>query len=313
MNKGENYNKIPKSFIVALGVALFFWLLTKFSKEYQTVITLPVNYVNIPQDKLIQSEPLKTIDVEVKATGFRLLGINIVRPKIELDAGSLQRKSGSIYYFLIENQRITIQDQISNSYLINHIVQDTIHLNLGQLATKKIPVEGDFDLSYELGYHLTKPIAYKPDSIIVSGPQEQIDTISNLMLQKLSLSKISSSFKAKLAIKTIAETIRFQIDEVEIEGNVDQFTEGSIDLPFEIINLPDSVSVNTFPKVVKIVYQVGLSNFNKINTSSFRVVCDFKVSENNNLNYLIPKVLAKPDFVTSVKLVPAKVEYLIQK
>ena len=112
MHKRKVQNKIPKSFIVAIGVALFFWLLTKLSKEYQTVISFPVEYVNIPQDKLIQSQPLTTIDVQVKATGFRLFAISIVNKRIKLSANKLQRKSNSNFYFLLENQRINIQNQM---------------------------------------------------------------------------------------------------------------------------------------------------------------------------------------------------------
>ena len=73
MQKGKNQRTIPKSFFVALIIALFFWLLTKLSKEYQAVITFPVEYVNIPQDKLIQSTPLKEIDIQVRVLDFAFL------------------------------------------------------------------------------------------------------------------------------------------------------------------------------------------------------------------------------------------------
>ncbi len=313
MHKIKHQNKIPKSFFVAIGVALFFWLLTKLSKEYQTVITLPVVYVNLPQDKLIQSEPLKKIDIQVKATGFRLLGISIVKKTIKLDASKLQRKSNLGFFFLIEHQKIDIQNQVSNNFMIGQIVQDTMYLDLGQLATKKVPVKGDFDFNYQLGFHLTKPIKITPDSVLVSGPQKQLDTLSHLQLQKLAINDISKSIKQTLTINEVSETIKFQVKNVEIFGEVDRFTEGSFETTFEIINMPDSIRVNTFPKTIKIVYQVGLTNFNKVTSTSFKVVCDFRVSQLNNLNYLIPKVITKPGFVTSVKLMPAKIEYLIQK
>ena len=77
--------------------------------------------------------------------------------------------------------------------------------------------------------------------------------------------------------------------------------------------MPDSIAVKTFPKKVKVFYQVGLTNFNKVNVGSFKVVCDYNNSLSNNLNYLIPKVVVKPRFVSSVKINPNKIEYLIQK
>ncbi|MFN0729144.1 YbbR-like domain-containing protein [Polaribacter gochangensis] len=313
MRKGKNQHKIPKSFFVALIVALFFWLLTKLSKEYQAVITFPVEYVNIPQDKLIQSTPLNNIDVQGKATGFRFLSISLFKKKIKLDVRKLHRKLNSDYYILIENQKIDIQNQVSNDFMINGIAQDTIYLDLGQLTSKKIPLKGNFDFSYKSGYHLTKSINITPDSILVSGPKSQIDTLRNLSLQKLILKNISTSVERTLKIKEVSEVIKFGVKEATVFAEVDRFTEGNLELPFEIINLPDSVSVTTFPKSVQIFYQVGLANFSKVNATSFKIVCDYNNSLNNHLNYLIPRVVIKPNFVTSVKINPNKIEYLIQK
>ena len=313
MQKGKNQHKIPKSFFVALFVAFFFWLLTKLSKDYQAVVTFPVEYINIPQDKLLESAPLEKIDIQVKASGFRLFGVSILKNTIKLDAKKLQRKSSSKYFLLLDNQRIDIQNQISNNLLINSIAQDTIFLNLGQLTSKKVPLKSVFDFSFKLGYHLTNSVTISPDSILVSGPKSQIDTLKYIHLKKLTLKDIYESVNQTLKINEISDVIKFRTKEAKVFAEVDRFTEGNIELPFDIINLPDSVSVTTFPKSVKVFYQVGLTNFSKVNATSFKIVCDYNNSLNNNLNYLIPKVITKPNFVTSVKISPNKIEYLIQK
>lgn len=313
MIKRKNQNKIPKAFSVALLFAVLFWLLIKMSKEYKTIISFPVEYVNIPQNKLIQKEPIKHIEIQIKASGFRLFGLGVVQPKIKLDARRLQRKSASDYYFLLQNQKIDIQHQITNKYVVDQIVQDTVYLNLGTLTSKKVPVSGDFELSYKLGYHLIEAMRITPDSIIVSGPEEQIDTLQRMYLKRFVKENISETIETTLKINEATSAIKFSVKEAVIYGEVDRFTEGELYLPFEIINMPDSVSVNTFPATLKVVFQVGLNNFNKVNSSSFKIVCDYQQSINNKLNYLIPRVLFKPDFVTSVKLSPAKVEFLIQR
>ena len=313
MQKKSSTYKIPKAFTIALSFAVLFWLLIKLSKEYKTVVSFPVVYKNIPQDKLIQKEPLKKLDIQIKASGFKLIGLRILNKKIALDATKLQRKSSTEYYFLLQNQLLEIQKQISNNYVLEYFVQDSVFLNLGTLTTKKIAVKGVFDISYKLGYHLMKKISISPDSILVSGPKEQIDTLSYMYLEKLTLNDVSKSIASTLTIKEVASTINFSVKKALVFGEIDRFTEGIVEIPFEIINAPDSIAINTFPTSLKIVFQSGLTNFNKVNSSSFKVICDYNQSFNNNLNYLIPKVIMKPDFVTSVKLVPNKVEFLIQR
>lgn len=313
MQKKSSTYKIPKAFTIALSFAVLFWLLIKLSKEYKTVVSFPVEYKNIPQDKLIQKEPLKNLDIQIKASGFKLIGLQIFNKKIALDATKLQRKSSTDYYFLLQNQLLEIQEQISKNYVLEYFVQDSVFLNLGTLTTKKIALKGEFDISYKLGYHLMKEISISPDSILVSGPKEQIDTLSYMYLEKLTLNNVSKSIASTLTIKDVANTINFSVKKALVFGEIDRFTEGIVEIPFEIINAPDSIAINTFPTSLKIVFQSGLTNFNKVNSSSFKVICDYNQSFNNNLNYLIPKVIMKPDFVTSVKLVPNKVEFLIQR
>lgn len=315
MNKKKQHNKIPKTFLVSLLFAILFWSLIKLSREYKTILSFPVEYVNIPQDKLIQNTPLKVIDIQVKSSGFKLVALSFSSNPIRLDINKLQRKNKNDYYFLVKNQKLAIQNQISNNYVIDFIVQDTIHLNLGLLTSKKIPVIGDVDLEYKLGYHLVEPITFSPDSILISGPESQIEKIKSINLEKVNLKDVSKNIKEEVLILETLEfkKIRFSTKKVEITGVIDKFTEGTLQLPFEIINLPDSVSVSTFPKALTLVYQVGLSNFNKVNSNSFKVVCDYQNSIENNLNYLIPKVISKPSFITSIKLNPTKIEFLIQK
>ena len=101
--------------------------------------------------------------------------------------------------------------------------------------------------------------------------------------------------------------------EVSIIGEVDKITDGSFTIPFEVINLPRNYLISTYPKEVKVVFQVALKDFNKIPENSFRVQCDYKHSEDNNLDYLIPQIVDKPEIIFEAKVVPNKIEFLIKK
>ncbi|MDG2193858.1 MAG: hypothetical protein P8K77_03190 [Polaribacter sp.] len=308
-------NKIPKAFFVALVFALLFWSLIKLSKDYKVVVSVPVSYVNLPQDKLIQKAPLANIEVQVQGTGFRLIGLGFANNAIDLDAKNLQKKEGSEYFFLIQNQKASIQSQLSESYEIKAIFQDTLFLDLGLLISKKVPVIANLDLEYKLGFHLLDKLVLAPDSILVFGPEGQVNDLESLELEARELKDVSENIKEEIAIKKpiSLDKIKYTNEKVMVIGTVDRFTEGTIELPFEIVNLPEGISVNTFPKTVRVVYQVGLSNFNKIDKNSFKISCDYSHSELNNVTYLVPKISNKPNFVTSVKLIPNKVEFLIQK
>ncbi|WP_298777995.1 hypothetical protein [uncultured Polaribacter sp.] len=307
--------KISKTFIGFLIASIFIWLLITFSKEYTTVINFPVEYVKIEQNKLLQEVPLKEIGISVKASGFKLVGAKINPIKIQLNASNLQRKSISKFYFLPKYQVNNIQKQLTSKIVLQEILQDTIYLNLGVLASKKVPLKPNFDINYHIGYDLINDILIDPDSVIISGPENQINNIKFLNTNSLVLNDVRSDFNNTLEVikPKNADKLKIDISDIKVFGKVEKFTEGSFKVPFEIKNLPKEVSLTSLAKEVEVVFVVALSNFNKVNAFSFKIECDYAISEKNNLGYLIPKIVEKPDFLKSYRVLPAKIDFLIQK
>lgn len=307
--------KIPKTFISFLIASFFIWLLITFSKEYSTVITYPVGYINIQQDKLLQEAPIKQIDIAVKASGFKLLRSKFNTKKINLESSVLQRKKGSKYYLLVKNQFTKIQKQLKSGIQLQEILQDTIYLNLGLLKSKKVALKPNLDIKYQIGYALLDDIKVAPDSIVISGPEDQLKKITYLNLKKITLINLKENFSKEVQIvkQSKAKNLKFSTLKATVSGNVERFTEGKLKIPFMTKNLPEGVHLTMLSENVEVVFIVALSNFAKVSEASFTVECDFEISEKNNLSYLIPKVIAKPDFIKSFKIVPTKIDFLIQK
>lgn len=307
--------KIPKTFISFLVASFLIWLLITFSKEYETLLTFKISYKNIPQDKLLQETPVEKINMSVKASGFKILRSKFRNQTLAIEASSLQRKKGSKYYLLPKNQQYKIQRQLISGIVLQEINIDTLYLNLGSLASKKVALNPDINIKFHVGYDLLEPIKVQPDSVIISGPDSQISKLQSLNLQELSLEDVKSDFSVELPIvrPKNSNILKLNTPKAIISGKVDKFTEGSLQLPFIIKNLPENVKLNTLENKVKVIFIVALSNFSKVSESSFVVECDYSVSEKNKLDYLIPKVSTNQGFIKSVKVVPSKIDFLIQK
>ncbi|MBU3013005.1 YbbR-like domain-containing protein [Polaribacter vadi] len=307
--------KIPKTFITFLIISSLIWLLITFSKEYKSVLTFAVNYTNIAQDKLLQETPIKEIDIAVKATGFKILRSKIRNKIIDLDASVLKRKKNSKFYFLPQNQTLKIQKQLISGVELQKIIQDTIYLNLGVLTSKKVALQPELDIKYHIGYDLLGEISYQPDSIVISGPKSQLKNINHLKLSKLVLNDVKADFSKEVKILNPEKQkkLKYKVLKATISGKVDKFTEGKLQVPFDIINLPANTNLTTLTENIEVVFVVALSNFTKVSKASFKIECDYSISEKNNLGYLIPKVITKPDFLKNIKITPTKIDFLIQK
>lgn len=289
------------------------WFLITFSKEYTTVITYAVNYKNIPQNKLLQETPINNIDITVKASGFKILRSKFKNKKIQLEASKLKRKGPSKFYFLTKSQVTKIQKQLLFGVELKEILQDTIYLNLGILTSKRVAIKPNLEINYHVGYDLLNEIKISPDSIVISGPEAQVKKIDYLELSELKLNDVKSNFLEEVSVLKLNNNFKYSAQKITISGNVDKFTEGKLQIPFTTKNLPKNINLTTLSEKVEVIFVVALSNFSKISEASFKVECDYLISEKNNLGYLIPKVILEPVFIKSVKIIPKKIDFLIQK
>jgi hypothetical protein len=309
----KNFKKIPKTFISFLVASFLIWFLITFSKEYTTVITYAVNYKNIPQNKLLQETPINNIDITVKASGFKILRSKFKNKKIQLEASKLKRKGHSKFYFLTKSQVTKIQKQLLFGVELKEILQDTIYLNLGVLTSKRVAIKPNLEINYHVGYDLLNEIKISPDSIVISGPEAQVKKIDYLELSELKLNDVKSNFLEEVSVLKLNNNFKYSTQKITISGNVDKFTEGKLQIPFTTKNLPKNINLTTLSEKVEVIFVVALSNFSKISEASFKVECDYLISEKNNLGYLIPKVILEPVFIKSVKIIPKKIDFLIQK
>ncbi len=307
--------KIPKTFIGFLLVSLLIWILITFSKEYNTSIVFPVEYSNISQNKILQEAPIKEIEVLVKANGFKILRTRFNTKKIIINASSLIKKQGSKHFLLLNNQQKYIAKQLPSGVELKEIAKDTIYLDVGSLVSKKVAVKPNLKLNFSVGYDLSETIKITPDSLMVSGPEVLLSELNNIELSPLDLKDLKADFTNKVAVKPLEnyKNLKFKTKEITISGKIEKFTEGSLNIKYKIINVPEGVVINTLSKEVEFTFVVGLSNFNKINENVIKIECDFSMTTNNNLGYLIPKLVQKPSEIKSYKITPKKIDFLIQK
>ncbi|WP_457615624.1 CdaR family protein [Lutibacter sp.] len=308
-------NRKIKVFLFFIVLTSIIWLLMELSKSYTSTVTFSVKYVNLPEGKLLQSTPVNKLDIDIKAPGFTLLKYKISEHPISLNLGSLTKKNKK-YYFLPNKQLSFIKSKLSGDVEPVSVLKDTIFIDLGVKLSKKVPVKPTINLAFKLGYNLVSNLQITPDSITISGPQKYVDSIQELSTSVVNLEDIHKDIRLSLPIQLPAKktNVKLSASKVAIEGKVEKFTEGSFTIPVTFINKPDSVSITPLPKEIEVIYQTGLSNFNKINEKSFLVVFDYKQYENDtSIQFLTPKILQKSDYIYSLKVNPNKIEFLIQK
>lgn len=306
-------NRKLRVFLLFLLLSIIFWSLIKLSKDYIADVEFELKYTDIPNNKLIQNEPDQKVKLTLKTIGFKLLGYQFKNKVLNYTLTEIERKSGSMYFSETNSNINFLQAQLSVESTVLNIEPDTLFFDLGVKKSKKVEVVSKIDFQFKNGFNFISPYSLHPGEVTISGPEKVIDTINVVLTAPMVLENISESFEKSVKLVIPDQAVVLSEEQITIKGQVDKITDGSFMLPFKVINLPKNYIISTYPKEVKVVYQVALSDFNKIPENSFRIQCDYRHSQINDLDYLIPKIVEKPEIISNVKIIPNKIEFLIKK
>lgn len=304
-----------KVFLFILLLTSIIWLLIELSKITNSTAVFKIEYKNIPTGMLLQRKPTSEISIALKAPGFSLLKYKIKKNKVALNLNKVV-KANSNYYLLPNQQKAYLNAQLPGETEVISVLKDTIFIELGKNKSKKVPVNLQLDIKFKLGYNLTAPLKIIPDSVTITGPAKYVDSIKELSNTLLELNDVHKNIYKELDLKLPPKNsnVILSTTKVIVKANVDKFTEGSFNIPVTIINKPEGIKINTFPNTIEVIYQAGLSNFNKITKNSFLVVYDYKQYEKDTLTrFLTPIIKQKSEFISSLKINPSQIEFLIQK
>ncbi|UZH55303.1 YbbR-like domain-containing protein [Salinimicrobium tongyeongense] len=299
------------SFLFFLFFAIVIWIFVQFSKQYSEVIEIPVEYVNVPPDKLLLNNP-ENLQLRVEENGFTVAWFSLFAPSLHIDLSKAEMNNGNLVYDLVEN-RAELQSQLELDLDENQFLKEALVVKYEQKQEKRLPVIFRSNIAYAAGYSAVNNLSFTPDSIRVSGPDNILDTLSSLVTKPLSLSRVKNDQEGTVYLDTTAlPNVTFYQNRVRYSLDVEKFTEGKVQVPIEVINVPRGLNVVIFPKEVVLFFQVNLKDFNKVTASDFRVVVDFN-NVRGEQDFLIPEVIKKPDFTSNLRLNEKRIQFIIKK
>lgn len=299
------------SFLFFLFFAIVIWIFVQFSKQYSEVIEIPVEYVNVPPDKLLLNNP-ENLQLRVEENGFTVAWFSLFAPSLHIDLSKAEMNNGNLVYDLVDN-RAELQSQLELDLDENQFLKEALVVNYEQKQEKRLPVIFRSNIAYAAGYSAVNNLSFTPDSIRVSGPDNILDTLSSLVTKPLSLSRVKNDQEGTVYLDTTAlPNVTFYQNRVRYSLDVEKFTEGKVQVPIEVINVPRGLNVVIFPKEVVLFFQVNLKDFNKVTASDFRVVVDFN-NVRGEQDFLIPEVIKKPDFTSNLRLNEKRIQFIIKK
>lgn len=298
-------------FVLFLFLSFLISLLVKLSDTYTQTLQFKLQPTRLESNEVLISKEAKTINVTLSGKGFELLKYYIEARIIDVDFSELT-KDKSQYIWTERSQLEKIINHFDSKISVKSINPDTLLFQYDPQFIKKVPVQMSVNSSFAFGFDLVNTFQSVPDSITLTGPKSLLKTITSIQTKTLDLKNLNSNVDREVAldIPIASKQILYSDQVVRIKGEVDKFTEGSVQVPVTVVNVPDNLILNFFPKEITVIFYTSLKAYNTIDASYFSIECDFNSLTAEN-KYLNPVLVKQPATVKTAKLKSTVLEYLI--
>jgi len=297
-------------FVLFLVLAFIISMVAKLSNQLSQTLQLKLIPTQLSTKEILTENKPNYVYVTIKTQGFNMLKYAFKDLAIEIDVTKLE-KDGSFYHWRTNPKDLKLLNYFDSDVIVEAITPNTVSFNYDVQSLKKIPVVVRATPEFALGYDLLNGLKSQPDSVTVVGPKVLLDSISNVFTSNLLLTDVKKDINQTVALE-ITPNLSFSNKFVQIKGEVDKFTEGKLNIPVSVINLPEAISLSIFPKEVPVVFYTNLNSYNSIDATDFVVVCDYNRLDTST-NVLTPILESYPPTIKNASLQINKLEYVINK
>lgn len=301
-------------FLFFFALSAVFWLLQTLNETFETEITVPLKLQNVPNNLIITSDLPDELRVTVQDKGSVLMKYLYGQPfaPVTVDYKNYEfgGLAGRVQVQEAEVKRAIVAQLFSSTKVLS-VKPDTLEFFYNRGLKKKVPVRIDGVIEPAQQYYL-RHVVPKPDSVVVFAPSSILDTLQAAYTQSFYQSGLIESKTLSVLIRPIRGA-KFIPEALDVQIDVDIYTEKTVEVPVVGVNFPADKDLRTFPSRVKVTFKVGTKSYKSITADDFVLVISYEELLNNNSSKIPLHLKSIPEGVSSVRIHPAEVDYLLEQ
>jgi hypothetical protein len=300
-------------FSIFLLISASIWFLNALSKNYTSVLEYPLVYTDFPEDKVFVGELPGHLDLQINAHGYALIRYRMFRKPVPIsfdvsDYNLSRGQDSSSAYILTRYLKDHISRQLPTELQLLEIKPDTLYFQFADKVTRMVKIQADFNYTIVNQFTIKDGIMLTPDSVEVTGPDLILDTLAFIYTERQDLGELTKKYEDKVRLSQKLD-LTYNISRVDCSIELERFTELQVSVPIEVLNLPDSILLQTFPSSININCKIGLSKYDRIESYPFRAVVDYEKIE-ERVQTLSVSIQNLPEYLLSYEYYPKTVEFL---
>jgi len=324
INKNNFINKIKAFFkgrdwkkaLVFFGfivLAFVLWLMQYYQQRFETEVTIPIAYENIPINVILNEDLPSQITVKLTDKGSTLLNYNINRKNdsIQVNLANIDTTKNS-YYVDYSTLTAIVRNHLQTSTSIQNVYPDYINVTYNPLVRKEVPIVLNNKISLAPGFIISGNITMTPSSVIVYGDYKTLDTITSIKTVPITNLELKENIQTNIDL-VAPKRVRLSEKEVQLNLIVEEYTEKTFSIPIRVVDVPSKVNVRLFPLTAEITGNVLLKNYNQITASDFDLTINYKDLKEAAQSKISLKLEKVPNGLLNYRITPEEIEFIIEQ
>jgi len=306
------------SFLFFVLLSTAFWFVRSLGEQYETSVTYPVRYANLPENKLLVGKVPEKLTLKIRAKGFTIvkckLNLNLIPLRFNVNSFLLNSIGSDSFYVVTEKVQDILSAELDNVTILD-IYPDTLFFRFTEMMVKKVavmPMLAMHDKFFFQQFMQNGKIIVKPDSIIISGPGSSVRLINHVQTEPLNFTNLADTVEVDCELESI-DMITFSMQKVKVSIPVDRFTEVKERHTIVPVNIPDSLNMIAIPGQIIVTYRICLSNYNRILNNPMTPRIDYNAILENHVSRLSVFLTDTPDYINNIRFNPKETEFLITR
>ena len=271
-------------FVIPIGsliLAILLWLFVVSEKEYNFILDLPIEARNLSSQMAHKEEVPSYASTKIRGTGRNLFKSILLKNyagfKLVLDLeGISEEYEFNLNDYFEKYPRKVVLPLNYNLSFVEVVHPNSVKISLDEYQIKRVPVISNLHIIPSPGYMLVGKIKFKPDSIDIAGPKEEIALINHVQLPPDTINNLSTTLNSTVKVSSDLTLIEYTPSNVVISVDIQQISEKIIaDIPVTVKDIPEKIRVFPSPQTVSLTVIGGLQRIATLKPEEIGVSISF--------------------------------------
>lgn len=305
-------NKKTLTFGLFLIFSFAVWMGGKLTSTYEDSATLKLKFEDLPPATRLPIGFEKEINIKLLAKGYVFLLNRWFGSTLHVDLSKTLIEKNNRSYLYAKDLLPQIENEFPKNSKIINVEEREIDILLERIKFKTITLKINPESKLPQGYFFVHPPIISPTLITVTGPDDELDKLNQIITEKIDF-KIhlnENKFSSNLILPKNSK-LTFSTKKVQIAQEIDRYIEINQSVNLQAINIPRETELLLFPKKIDLTYKLGFKSVGKFKSNTTTVFVDYNQFKDKQTGYSV-HINNLPDYIIDVRLNPSKVDAYIK-